>query len=171
VAQLLIHVHAPVGSSLLALLLAMALPGCGSARGGAQALAEPVSAASPAGPYAVTRRVGAWVFVAGQIARDPGTGAWRYPGDIDGQTRLVLDNLKTALAAEGATMADVVKTTVLLHSAVDMPAMNAIYQSYFSQNPLPVRTTIPGVDFGAAPILIEIDAIAFVGTAAKPTAR
>lgn len=148
--------RASAGCCLL-VLLALS-PGCDAASDGA-AVATPTAA----GPYAATRQVGPWVFVAGQIPRDAATGEWRHVGDIDGQTRLVLDNLKAALAAEGASLGDVVKTTVLLHSASDMPAMNAVYRSYFSQNPLPVRTTVPGVDFGTAPILIEIDAIAFIG--------
>lgn len=151
--------------ALTLLLLAAPLPGCGAVHGSHEAMAAPASVPSAAGPYAVTRRVGAWVFVAGQIPRDAASGQWRHGGDIAGQTRLVLDNLKAALAAEGVGLADVVKTTVLLRSAADMPAMNAVYQGYFTQQPLPVRTTIPGVDFGAAPILIEIDAIAFIGAA------
>lgn len=155
----------PAVLAALTLLLSAALAACGSARGVPPVAIDPVVAPSAAGPYAVTRRLGAWVFVAGQIPRDAGSGQWRHDGDIAGQTRLVLDNLKAALAAEGLGLADVVKTTVLLRSAADMPAMNAVYQGYFTQQPLPVRTTIPGVDFGAAPILIEIDAIAFVGAA------
>ncbi len=149
---------ASAGSAALALLLALS-PECDAADDGVATIVAPTAA----GPYAVTRRVGPWVFVAGQIPRDAATGEWRHVGDIDGQTRLVLDNLKAALAAQGARLGDVVKTTVLLHSAADMPAMNAAYRGYFSHNPLPVRTTVPGVDFGAAPILIEIDAIAFIG--------
>lgn len=41
--------------------------------------------------------------------------------------------------------------------------MNAVYQRYFTQHPLPVRTTILGVDFGAALMLIEIDAVTYIG--------
>lgn len=157
-AQVLIAKRVAAGFGLLLLAL---LPG-GVASGEKAAAAATAATASP---YATTRRVGSWLFVAGQIPRDAVSGEWRHVGDIDGQTRLVLDNLSAALASEGAQLSDVVKTTVLLRNAADMAAMNAVYQSYFSQNPLPVRTTMPGVDFGAAPILIEIDAIAFIGAA------
>ena len=156
--------RASAGCGALVLLLALT-PACVAAHDRVAAAAT----AAAASPYAVTRRVGAWVFVSGQIPRDPATGQWRHGGDIDRQTRLVLDNLKAALAGEGVGLADVVKTTVLLRSATDMAAMNAVYQRYFTQQPLPVRTTIPGVDFGTAPILIEIDAIAFVGEPEQPT--
>lgn len=148
---------------LLALSLA-GLPACDVARSGetAAAVVTPANERATA-PYATTRRIGAWLFVAGQIPRDPDSGAWQHAGNIAGQTRSVLDNLTAALAAEGASLGDVVKTTVLLQSANDMSAMNAVYQRYFTQHPLPVRTTIPGADFGAAPMLIEIDAIAYIG--------
>jgi 2-iminobutanoate/2-iminopropanoate deaminase len=135
----------------------------------ARGLVSPASVAAPtaatgvaAPPYAEARRIGSWVYVAGQIPRDPATGELRHAGDIRGQTRQVLDNLRAALATQGAGLADVVKVTVVLRSVIDMPAMNAIYRQYFDQLPLPARTTIPGADFGAAPILIEVDAVAFV---------
>ncbi|HUH30505.1 MAG TPA: RidA family protein [Rhodanobacter sp.] len=135
-----------------------ARPGPGSAPGAA---VSTVALGDRAPPYAAARRVGAWVYVAGQIARDPATGELRHAGDVRAQTRLVLDNLRAALATQGATLAEVVKVTVILHAAADLSLMNDIYRQYFDHAPLPVRTTIAGADFGAAPILIEIDAVAF----------
>jgi 2-iminobutanoate/2-iminopropanoate deaminase len=135
-----------------------ARPGPGSAPGAA---VSAVALGDRAPPYAAARRVGAWVYVAGQIARDPATGELRHAGDVRAQTRLVLDNLRAALATQGATLAEVVKVTVILHAAADMPLMNDIYRQYFDHAPLPVRTTVAGADLGAAPILIETDAVAF----------
>jgi len=114
------------------------------------------------GPYATVRCAQGWVFVSGQIPFDPATGQFNTSDDIRVQARIALDNVKAALESVGASLDDVLKTTVLLQAASDRTAMNEVYRTYFVNEPLPARTTVPGVDFGAAPILIEIDAIALL---------
>jgi len=116
------------------------------------------------GPYAPVRCVAGWVYVSGQIAFDPASGQLSRSDDIRVQARLALGHLRSALASVGAMPSDVVKTTVLLRDAADMAAMNEVYREVFVAAPLPARTTIPGVDFGGAPIRIEIDAIAALPT-------
>ncbi|MHB8911246.1 MAG: RidA family protein [Lysobacter sp.] len=123
---------------------------------------EAVSAPKPLGPYASVRCAHGWVFVSGQIPFDPATGQLSTSEDIRVQARIALDNLKAALASAGAGLGDVLKVTVLLQTASDMTAMNEVYRTYFVSEPLPARTTIPGVDFGAVPIRIEIDATALL---------
>lgn len=82
--------------------------------------------------------------------------------------RQTLKNLDEALAASGVTRADVVKTTVFLRNAADMPMLNKAYESYFATS-RPARTTVPGVDWGRPDLLVEIEAVAVAppGAAAR----
>lgn len=109
------------------------------------------------GPYSQAIGFGDQLFLAGQIAIDPSTGAM-IAGPIEDQTRQVLENLKAVLEAGGMSMADVVSTTVYLKNLTDFPRMNTIYAEYFSANP-PARAT---VEVSRLPLdaLIEISAIA-----------
>lgn len=65
------------------------------------------------GPYSQAIRTGNVVFISGQLPIDPATGNFAE-GGIKELTRQSLNNAKAILAAEGLTMADVVKTTVLM---------------------------------------------------------
>ncbi len=79
-------------------------------------------------------------------------------GNIEAQTKQVLENIKAALALAGASMEDVVKTTIWLEDARDFGRMNAVYATYFPNDP-PARTTVESrlmLD-----IKIEIEAIAY----------
>jgi len=100
------------------------------------------SADAPAavGPYSQAIAVGNLVFCAGQIPLDPTTGNL-IEGDVTAQTRRVIENIKAVLAAAGATLNDVVKSTVFLLDMNDFAAMNAVYAEYFA-SPFPARSTI-----------------------------
>jgi 2-iminobutanoate/2-iminopropanoate deaminase len=112
----------------------------------------------PAGPYSQGLKVGDFIYVAGQGPTDPTTR--KLAGEtIDIQTRQVLENIKAILEAGGATMADVVKSTVHLSDMSLFSAFNAIYATYFP-DPKPVRTTVGSHMPG---ILVEIDVVAYVG--------
>ena len=82
-------------------------------------------------------------------------------GGVPEQTRQVLANLAAVLATEGATLAQVVKTTVYLRHIEDFAAMNAVYAEVFGES-RPARATVgvAGLPMGA---LVEIDAWAYVG--------
>ena len=82
-------------------------------------------------------------------------------GGVDDQTRQVLANLVTVLATEGATLADVVKTTVYLRDIDDFSAMNDVYAEVFGEH-RPARATVgvAGLPLGA---LVEVDAWAYIG--------
>ena len=111
-----------------------------------------------ASPYSPGLRVGDFVFVSGQVPRDPATG--KLVGEtIEEQTTQVLENIKAILAAGGATMADVVKVSAHLTDLSLFERYNKIYVSYFP-DPKPVRTTVGSQLLG---FLVEIDAIAYVG--------
>jgi 2-iminobutanoate/2-iminopropanoate deaminase len=124
---------------------------------------QPVSTqAAPAaiGPYSQAIRAGDFLFVSGQIPLDPATGAL-VDGDVRAQTRRVLENLSAIVAAGGASLERVVKTTVYLVDMNDFPAMNEVYATFFSA-PAPARAT---VQVGRLPkdVRVEIDAIVFLG--------
>jgi 2-iminobutanoate/2-iminopropanoate deaminase len=115
-------------------------------------------APKPGGGYSQGLRVGNLVFVAGQVPRDPQTG--EMAGDtIEEQTTRVLENVKAVLEAAGASMADVVKSTVHLSDVGNFSRFDAVYSTYFPE-PRPVRTTVGS---GLKGILVEIDVIAVVG--------
>ncbi|RME44089.1 MAG: RidA family protein [Chloroflexi bacterium] len=111
------------------------------------------------GPYSQAIRVDNSVFTAGQIAIDPRTGKL-VEGDIQAQTRQVLQNLSAVLEAAGTSLANVVKTTVFLADLSDFAAMNEVYAEFFPDGP-PARSA---VQVARLPLdaLIEIEAIAFI---------
>ena len=116
------------------------------------------SGTSTAGPYSPGLRVGDFVFVSGQVPRDPGTG--QLVGEtIEEQTTQVLENIKAILEAGGATMADVVKVSAHLADLSLFDGYNKVYVTYFP-DPKPTRTTVGSQLLG---FLVEIDAIAYVG--------
>ena len=110
------------------------------------------------GPYSQASKSGNLLFISGQVPVNPITG--ELTGDIKVQTRQVLENLKSILAAAGASTADVVKTTVFLKNLEDFNVMNEIYGTYFPKE-APARSTIEvsRIPRGA---LIEIEAIAVI---------
>lgn len=90
------------------------------------------------GPYSQAIRTGNVVFISGQLPIDPATGNFAE-GGIKELTRQSLNNAKAILAAEGLTMADVVKTTVLMADMADFAEMNEVYTEFF-QAPFPARS-------------------------------
>ncbi len=92
------------------------------------------------GPYSQAIRVGEFIFCAGQTPIDPATGNL-VDGNIEEQTRRVLQNLSEVLKAAGTSMERVVKTTVFLLDMNDFVRMNAVYAEFFLTNP-PARSTV-----------------------------
>ncbi len=118
------------------------------------------SAPGAVGAYSQGIIAGGFVFTAGQIPLIPGTTDLRE-GGIAAQTRQVLQNISAVLEAAGSGMDKVVKTTVFLADINDFAEFNAVYGSYFPEDP-PARTTVQA---GALPAgaLIEIEAVALLG--------
>ncbi len=115
-------------------------------------------APAPVGPYNQGFLAsGTFVFAAGQIPLDPKTGQL-VQGDIKAQTRQVLENLKAVLDAGGASLSNVVKTTVFLKDMNEFSAMNEVFFEYFKDSS-PARSA---VEVARLPrdVKVEIEAIA-----------
>jgi enamine deaminase RidA (YjgF/YER057c/UK114 family) len=100
------------------------------------------------------------VFCAGQVPADA-EGNVLAPDDFHAQARLVMENLKKALAAGGATLADVTKITVFLCNPLDVPKARTIYKEYFGDHP-PASTLCILRGLANPNFLLEIEAIAAV---------
>ena len=100
---------------------------------------------------------GKTVYVSGQLPINPETG--EFAGDdIVSQTEQSLKNIQAILEAEGLTMSNVVKTTVLLQNIADFAAMNEVYAKYFASE-CPARAAYQVAALPKA-ALVEIEAIA-----------
>ena len=105
------------------------------AQGGRLTHLNPPGLSTPTGyTHIVAPQRGRLVFIAGQVAADA-KGAVVGKGDFKAQTKQVYDNLRTAVTAAGATMADVVKINVYVTDLAQISAMREIRQQYFSGNP------------------------------------
>lgn len=111
------------------------------------------------GPYSQAVRVGDMLFASGQVGLDPATGQVVAGGVVE-QTRRAFENIKAVLAAAGADLSQVVKTTVFLKNMSDFAAMNEVYASYLAPEGVvpPARSTVAvaGLPKDA---LIEIEVI------------
>lgn len=119
-------------------------------------------APAPVGPYnQAIAATGKMVFVAGQVPLHPQTGAIVGEGDVAAQTEQAIANLKAILEAAGATLEDVVKTSVFLKNMNDFAAMNAVYAKYFAEASAPARAC---VEVARLPkdVLVEIECIAVI---------
>lgn len=112
----------------------------------------------PVGAYSPAARAGGFVFVSGQVPRDPVTGNL-IGEDIESQTKQVVANVERALIAAGATLGDVVSVIVYLADIDDWGRFNTAYKGLMPQ-PYPTRTAL-GADLRG--ILVEMSAVAFVG--------
>lgn len=109
------------------------------------------------GPYSQAIKAGNTVYVSGQLGLNPATGAFDAD-EIRTQTRQSLSNLKAILESEGYTMADVVKTTVLMKDMAEFVPMNEVYAEFFTE-PYPARAAfqVAALPRGGR---VEIEAVA-----------
>ncbi|MBR1218821.1 pyrimidine utilization protein C [Bradyrhizobium sp. U87765 SZCCT0131] len=120
----------------------------------------PVGAAPPLAPYSPAIKAGGWVFVSGMLAIDA-HGAIVGVGDVQAQTRHVLEAIKATLAAAGGSLADIVQNQIFLKDMADYARVNEIYATYFPAHP-PARYCIRA-DLVKPEFLVEIVATAYVG--------
>jgi 2-iminobutanoate/2-iminopropanoate deaminase len=109
------------------------------------------------GPYSQAIEESGFVYTSGVLPIDPVTSEI-YNGDVRVQTEIILKNLENILKEAGCTLKNVVKTTVFMTDLTQFAEMNAVYGTFFKENP-PARTTVQvvGLPKGSS---IEIEAIA-----------
>lgn len=112
------------------------------------------------GPYSQAVRIGRYIFLSGQIPIEPVSGEL-VDGGVGSQTRQVLKNLQAVVDAAGASLKDVVKTTVYLTDLSTFSEMNAMYAEFFTE-PYPARATV-GVSALPKGAAVEIEAVVVVG--------
>lgn len=108
------------------------------------------------GPYSQAVAVGGMVFLSGQLALDPATGAL-VPGGIREQTEQALKNIEAILEEAGLTMDNMVKTTVFLADIADFAAMNEVYAKHFTGS-YPARSAVQAAALPKGG-LVEIECI------------
>ncbi|RYZ79480.1 MAG: RidA family protein [Proteobacteria bacterium] len=119
---------------------------------------ETGNAPAPIGPYSQAVLFGDTLYTSGQIALHPQTGELVL-GDIETETKQVMENLKAVLHEAGMTFEDVVKTTIFIMDMNDFAKINAVYATYVNEATAPARETVQvaGLPKG---VTVEISMIA-----------
>ncbi len=102
---------------------------------------EAVTNAAVIGPYSPAVRVGKFLFVSGQIALDPATGALRQD-NIEVETTQVLDNVMRVLRSQGYDSSHVVNATVYVRDMKNYATINTIYALRFQEKNYPARVAV-----------------------------
>lgn len=118
--------------------------------------------AAPAalGPYSQAIIAGGFVFCAGTAGIDPQTG--QIAEGIEAQTEQALRNISAILTAAGASMADLVKTTIFYADVDDFAKLNEVYSRHMP-DPAPARSAPANVKLPRG-LLVSIEAIALLPT-------
>ena len=115
-------------------------------------------APSALGPYSQAIVANGFVFCSGTAGIDPETGT--IPDGIEAQTEQALRNLAAVLEAAGASMADLVKTTIFYADVADFALLNEVYARHMPDPP-PARSAPANVRLPRG-LLVSIEAIAVV---------
>jgi len=118
---------------------------------------ETKNAPAPIGPYSQAVQAGNFLFVSGQIAKDPVSGAMKN-ANITDEVMQVMSNVKAVLEATGLGIDNIVKTTIYLTDMNDFRQVNEIYGSFF-KGIYPARETVQVSNLPAG-AKIEISVIA-----------
>jgi 2-iminobutanoate/2-iminopropanoate deaminase len=114
--------------------------------------------ARPVGPYTPVVRAGGWLVCSGQLGVSEGK---LVEGGVAAQVTQAVANLGLLLRGDGASLTDVVKTTVFLADIGDYATMNEAYTAAFGDH-RPARSAfaVAALPLGAA---VEIEAWAWIG--------
>ena len=112
------------------------------------------------GPYSQAIVAGGFVFCSGMAGIDPATGA--IPEGVEAQTEQALVNLAAVLASAGASMDDVVKTTIFYADVEDFARLNDVYSRHMPDPP-PARSAPAHVRLPRG-LLVSIEAIAVLSS-------
>jgi 2-iminobutanoate/2-iminopropanoate deaminase len=114
----------------------------------------------PSSPlYSLAIEANGFVFLSGQIARDPATGKL-VDGGIEAQFHCVFDNIEAILEAASLTLKNLIRVEIYLKDMHDYDIVNKLYLERMTHQPKPVRHAM---QMGALPFngLIEVTCIAF----------
>jgi len=114
---------------------------------------------APVGPYSPGVAFDRLIFVSGQGATDPSTGALAG-SDIETQTEQCLHNVRAILEAAGSSLQHVLRCGVFLVDMGEFTKMNGVYSRVFGTH-RPARTTVQVAGLPHDGLRVEIDAIAY----------
>lgn len=115
---------------------------------------ERIPSSLPA-PFSKAVRAGGFLFLSGVLAMDANGNI--LPGDIQTQTRAVLERIAQNLQECGSSMAQVVRATIWLSNLEDFAAFNEEYAKHFPQG-LSARSCVQAVLYKQAKVEIEVQA-------------
>jgi len=163
--------RAALYAAVAALILVTARPstaaqtGDGPRPGGGTQFLSPTGLTKPAGytQVVVVAQHSKLIYVSGQTARNT-SGELVGKGDLRAQVTQVMENLKSALTAAGATMADIVKLNyyVVNLKADQVPIIREVRAKYLSMEHPPAATLIGVTALAQEDLMIEVEAIAAV---------
>lgn len=116
------------------------------------------NAPAPIGPYNQAILAGNMLYISGQIAIEPSTGAL-LTDDLEKETAQVLENLKAILTEAGLELTDVVKTSIFISDMNNFGKINEVYGRYFDAETAPARETVEVANLPKF-VNVEISAIA-----------
>lgn len=119
----------------------------------------PKGSAPPLAPYSPGTKSGDTIYVSGMVALDT-AGQVVGVGDVREQTKVVLESIKSVLAAAGGGLDDVAFNAIFLKDLADYKAMNEVYAQYFPKEP-PARYCIQA-GLVKPEFLVEISSIAHI---------
>jgi len=106
-------------------------------------------------PYSKALKYNDTIYMCGQIGVTE--NGQLVEGGIEAQTRQAMENIRSILAEAGATLDDIVKTTVWITDASLFAAFNEVYSEFFGETP-PARSTVVS-DLILQGALVEIEPI------------
>ncbi len=115
-------------------------------------------APAPVGPYNQAIIHNGTLYISGQIAIDPATGEL-VTGDIEAETRRVMENLRAILAAADLTFEEVIKCSIFVSDMNNYSRINEVYATYFDEATAPARELVEVANLPKF-VNIEISAIA-----------
>lgn len=119
-------------------------------------------------PFSRAVEAGGFLFLSGQVSMD--ANATPIRGDVQSQTRVIMDNISQTLDSVGARLEDIFKVTVWLSDMKHFSEFNKAYAAYFSSG-FPVRSVVSAKLAFDLDVEIEVQAIAPAKTQAKSCAH
>jgi len=99
-------------------------------------------APAPVGPYNQSVRFGDMLFISGQVAINPATGALPNGLTVEEETEQVMQNLKAILDEAGLSFEDAIKASVFVADMNNYSRINEVYSKYFNEDTAPARELV-----------------------------